>query len=178
VTVAAAGLDLDALGDLLRPRSRVRPLRSGVVLCKCCSEGSVEQEQVTLSGEQRCLIAAPPERAGDPRQLAVFPGRAGGTCTPQRDVPDRFRRMFAGETPDGTWPRVAADRTVGRASIDEEISACDPPCPSACSLSPSWPAAAGADRRPARHRLRAAPRRRRRRLGGGGPGQCPPTRTS
>jgi hypothetical protein len=39
------------------------PLRNGRVLCKCCSEGSVTQEAAPLGGEQRCLIAAPLDRA-------------------------------------------------------------------------------------------------------------------
>jgi hypothetical protein len=65
VTVTAAeASDLDALGDLLHSHDLgFEPLRHGVVLCRCCSEGSVEQERVALSGEQRCLIAAPPEQA-------------------------------------------------------------------------------------------------------------------
>jgi hypothetical protein len=65
VTVTAAEpSDLDALGDLLQSHDLgFEPLRHGVVLCKCCSEGSVEQERVPLSGQQRCLIAAPPDRA-------------------------------------------------------------------------------------------------------------------
>jgi len=65
VTVAAAEpADLDALGQRLADEDLgFEPLRNGVVLCKCCSEGSVTQERLSRSGEQRCLVAAPPERA-------------------------------------------------------------------------------------------------------------------
>jgi hypothetical protein len=65
VTVTAAEpADLDALGNLLDAHGfGFEPLRNGQVLCRCCSEGSVNQQAITLSGEQRCLIAAIPERA-------------------------------------------------------------------------------------------------------------------
>jgi hypothetical protein len=65
VTVTAAEpADLDALGQRLADEDLgFEPLRNGVVLCKCCSEGSVTQERLSRSGEQRCLVAAPPERA-------------------------------------------------------------------------------------------------------------------
>ena len=39
------------------------PLSNGQALCACCSEGTVTQERVVLSGDQRCLIAAPLDRA-------------------------------------------------------------------------------------------------------------------
>jgi hypothetical protein len=65
VTVTAAEpADLDALGDLLDARGfGFEPLANGNVLCACCSEGSVSHQAVELSGEQRCLIAAPPDQA-------------------------------------------------------------------------------------------------------------------
>jgi hypothetical protein len=65
VTVTAAQpSDLDALGDLLQEHDLgFEPLAHGIVLCRHCSEGSVTQGQVPLSGEQRCLVAAEPERA-------------------------------------------------------------------------------------------------------------------
>jgi hypothetical protein len=40
-------------------------LRRTLRACKCCSEGSVTQEAESLGGEQRCLIAAPLDRAGE-----------------------------------------------------------------------------------------------------------------
>jgi hypothetical protein len=65
VTVTAADpADIEALGDLLDSHGfGFEPLGNGHVLCRCCSEGSVDMQPVELSGEQRCLIAAPPERA-------------------------------------------------------------------------------------------------------------------
>lgn len=62
VTVTAAEpADLDALGDLLDAQGLgFEPLGNGQVLCQCCSEGSVEHSR---GGEQRCLIAAPPDQA-------------------------------------------------------------------------------------------------------------------
>jgi hypothetical protein len=66
VTVTAEAADLDALADLLDTNDfGFEPLGNAVVLCTCCSEGSVTQSTVTLDGEQRCLIAAPPDRARD-----------------------------------------------------------------------------------------------------------------
>ncbi|GAA2623166.1 hypothetical protein GCM10010399_63010 [Dactylosporangium fulvum] len=64
VTVTAAEpADLDALAELLDADGfGFEPLRNGVVLCKCCSEGTVDQRAVELSGEQRCLVAAPLDR--------------------------------------------------------------------------------------------------------------------
>ena len=65
VTVTAAEpADIDALGDLFDAQGfGFEPLANGQMLCKCCSEGAVEQEAALLSGTQRCLVAAPPERA-------------------------------------------------------------------------------------------------------------------
>jgi len=65
VTVTAAEpADLEALGDLLDAQGfGFEPLGNGQVLCRCCSEGSVTQESTALRGTQRCLVAAPPERA-------------------------------------------------------------------------------------------------------------------
>jgi hypothetical protein len=65
VTVTAAEpADLEALADLLDEHGfGFEPLSNGLVLCKCCSEGSVNQERVELRGEQRCLIAAPLDEA-------------------------------------------------------------------------------------------------------------------
>jgi len=65
VTVnAATPADLDALADLLDGGGfGFEPLANGEILCKCCSEGVVERRTVELSGEQRCLVAAPPAQA-------------------------------------------------------------------------------------------------------------------
>jgi hypothetical protein len=65
VTVTAAEpADLDALADMFDAHGfGFEPLRNGHILCKCCSEGSVTQQAVKLSGEQRCLIAAEPDQA-------------------------------------------------------------------------------------------------------------------
>jgi hypothetical protein len=65
VTVTTAQpSDLDALANLLDAHGfGFEPLRNGQVLCKCCSEGQVNQQPTRLRGEQRCLIAAPPEPA-------------------------------------------------------------------------------------------------------------------
>jgi hypothetical protein len=65
VTVTAqAPADLEALADLLDADGfGFEPLRNGHVLCRCCSEGSVTNAPQELHGQQRCLIAAPPERA-------------------------------------------------------------------------------------------------------------------
>ncbi len=64
VTVtAAAPADVDALAELLDDQGfGFEPLRNGQVLCRCCSEGRVTQQAVELTGEQACLIAAPPEQ--------------------------------------------------------------------------------------------------------------------
>jgi hypothetical protein len=65
VTVTAAEpADLDALADLLDAHGfGFEPLRNGEILCKCCSEATLDQQRVELSGEQRCLVAAPPDKA-------------------------------------------------------------------------------------------------------------------
>jgi hypothetical protein len=67
VTVtAAAPAYLDTPGDLFDAAGfGFEPLRAGQVLCSCCSEGSIDNERVELSGEQRCLIAAPFEQASE-----------------------------------------------------------------------------------------------------------------
>jgi hypothetical protein len=66
LTVTAEPAGLEALADMFDANGYgFEPLRNGYVLCKCCSEGSVAQEPVTLGGEQRCLIAAPLDRAGE-----------------------------------------------------------------------------------------------------------------
>nr|BFE59899.1 hypothetical protein GCM10020063_044250 [Dactylosporangium thailandense] len=63
-TVTAEPAALEALSDLFDANGfGFEPLRNGYALCKCCSEGSVTQEARALGGEQRCLIAAPPDRA-------------------------------------------------------------------------------------------------------------------
>ncbi|WP_433618295.1 tetratricopeptide repeat protein [Dactylosporangium sp. CA-139114] len=63
-TVTAEPAVLEELSDLLDANGfGFEPLRNGYILCKCCSEGSVAQEARTFGGEQRCLIAAPPDRA-------------------------------------------------------------------------------------------------------------------
>ena len=61
VTVTAEQpADLEALADLLDAHGYgFEPLHNGVVLCKCCSEGSVNHDRQALHGEHRCLIAAP-----------------------------------------------------------------------------------------------------------------------
>jgi hypothetical protein len=65
VTVTAAEpADLEALGQAFDAGGfGFEPLRSGQILCACCSEGTVTPPVISLSGEQHCLIAAPPERA-------------------------------------------------------------------------------------------------------------------
>jgi hypothetical protein len=65
VTVTAAEpADLEALGDLLDAQGLgFEPLGNSQVLCGCCGEGSIEQSRVSLTGEQRGLIAAPPDQA-------------------------------------------------------------------------------------------------------------------
>jgi hypothetical protein len=40
-------------------------LANGEMLCRCCSEGSLEQTNTPLSGQQDCLIAAPLSDARD-----------------------------------------------------------------------------------------------------------------
>jgi len=80
IVAAADPADLDALADMLDERGfGFEPLRNGVILCKCCSEGSVDQERVELSGEQRCLIAAPLDRARE--VLEAWQARATRTWT-------------------------------------------------------------------------------------------------
>jgi hypothetical protein len=65
VTVTAASADdMDALADALSARGYgFEGLANGQILCRCCSEGSVEQTRTRLSGEQDCLIAAPLDEA-------------------------------------------------------------------------------------------------------------------
>jgi len=65
VTVTAAQpADLDALADALSDSGfGFEPLANGQRLCRCCSEGRVDQQHLVLSGEQRCLIAAPADEA-------------------------------------------------------------------------------------------------------------------
>lgn len=66
VIVAADPAGIDALADMLDADGfGFEPLQSGYLLCKCCSEGSATQSSLTVGGEQRCLIAAPPDRARD-----------------------------------------------------------------------------------------------------------------
>jgi hypothetical protein len=66
VTVTTEPAGLEVLADVLDANGYgFEPLRNGYILCKCCSEGSVEQATVPLDGEQRCLIAAPLDRARD-----------------------------------------------------------------------------------------------------------------
>jgi hypothetical protein len=56
--------DLQTLNDLFDADGLgFEPLASGQVLCACCGEGSVVAQRATLSGMQRCLIAAPPDAA-------------------------------------------------------------------------------------------------------------------
>lgn len=61
VTVTAATPhDMDALADALESRGfGFEPLANCEVICRCCSEGSLEQTIRPLSGSQACLIAAP-----------------------------------------------------------------------------------------------------------------------
>jgi hypothetical protein len=65
VTVTVADpADLDALADLFGASSfGFEPVGNGQVLCRCCSEGSIEQDQPELSVVQQCLVAAPLDRA-------------------------------------------------------------------------------------------------------------------
>jgi hypothetical protein len=65
VTVTVANpADLNALSDLFSARNfGFEPLGNGKVLCRCCSEGSVEHGPTVLSGVQQCLVAAPLDRA-------------------------------------------------------------------------------------------------------------------
>jgi hypothetical protein len=80
VTVAAEPADLDALADTLDAHGfGFEPLSNGLVLCKCCSEGSVTQQATTFGREQRCLIAAPPARARE--LLDAWQSRSTGTWT-------------------------------------------------------------------------------------------------
>ena len=63
VTTALAD-DMDALADAFDARGfGFEPLASGQVLCRCCSEGSVQKARARLGGEQDCLIAAPIDEA-------------------------------------------------------------------------------------------------------------------
>jgi hypothetical protein len=65
VAVNAAGAaDFDALGALFSDHGLgFEPLNSGVLLCKCCSEGTVDSDRLELSGDHRVLLAGRPERA-------------------------------------------------------------------------------------------------------------------
>jgi hypothetical protein len=67
VTVTAASSDdMDALAVALDARGfGFEPLANGELLCRCCSEGSLEQTITPLSGRQDCLIAAPLDDARD-----------------------------------------------------------------------------------------------------------------
>ncbi|MBB5874452.1 hypothetical protein F4553_007886 [Allocatelliglobosispora scoriae] len=63
VTVTGQG-DLDELADRLGALGfGFEPMGNGEILCKCCSEGTVNHRRAELSGEQRCLVAAPLEQA-------------------------------------------------------------------------------------------------------------------
>jgi hypothetical protein len=65
-TVTAEPAGFEALADLFDANGfGFEPLRSGYVLCQCCSEGSVTHEPQSVGGEQRCLIAAPLDTARD-----------------------------------------------------------------------------------------------------------------
>jgi hypothetical protein len=65
VTITAASTeDIELLADALDSRGYgFEPLASGQMLCRCCSEGTVEKARARLSGSQVCLIAAPIEDA-------------------------------------------------------------------------------------------------------------------
>jgi hypothetical protein len=80
VTVTAEPAGIEALADLLEANGfGFEPLRSGYLLCKCCSEGSVTHEAEPLGGEQRCLIAAPLDAARE--LLDAWRGSVAGTWT-------------------------------------------------------------------------------------------------
>jgi len=65
VTVHAPAEDVSALCLMFdeHPDMCAEPLSSGVVLCKCCSEGTITQERTFHAGEQVVLIAAPLDTA-------------------------------------------------------------------------------------------------------------------
>jgi hypothetical protein len=80
VTVTAEPAGIEALAELLEANGfGFEPLRSGYLLCKCCSEGSVTHEAEPLGGEQRCLIAAPLDAARE--LLDTWRGSVAGSWT-------------------------------------------------------------------------------------------------